>query len=283
MKTAIVTISDEHYLPAACCALLSCIQGGRVNDQVELFLIGDGVSPSALDNGRRFLAYQKVPAQVIERRPETAMYRVDRWVSRATYARLHLDEYFDGSWQRILYLDADTRVMAPLQPLLDCDLRGRALGAVDHGEHDHVSRLSMADDAPYLNAGVLLFNWPEVVSSNLLIQAREFALSNSDLCLYWDQDALNKVFEGLWAPLDPRWNFLRAMIERYPNIRPYIKHYSEPEKPWGKEKKPYWLDDALWYRRVLRNSAWPDFATPISSGDIINAAKYFFRRRVLRK
>jgi lipopolysaccharide biosynthesis glycosyltransferase len=279
MKTAIVVASDENYLPAACCALLSCVQAGRATGQTEMFLIADQVPPSILNEVRRFLMDHKIPARIIDRCIEYPAYRADRWVSLAGYVRLHLDDYFDRSWSRVLYLDADTRVKVPLQPLLEMNLRGRVLGAVDHAmeNRDHVSRLSMADDAPCLNSGVLLFDWPAVLSLGLLGQARRFAFENPSLCIYHDQDALNKVFEGLWTPIDLRWNLLRTFIQRLPRCRPYILHYTEPGKPWSSTKQPYWLADALWYRRILRNSPWPDFAKAISFGDVLKAARYQFQ------
>jgi lipopolysaccharide biosynthesis glycosyltransferase len=277
MKTAIVVSSDENYLPAACCALLSCVHAGRSTKHAEMFLIADRVPPLAINQVQQFLRHRDVPARIIERRVGFPAYRADRWISLASYVRLHLDDYFDASWDRVLYLDADTRVKVPLQPLLEMSLRGKVLGAVDHeiGSRDHVARLSMAEDAPYLNAGVLLFEWPKVLSLELLRQARCFAADNPDLCLYHDQDALNKVFEGLWMPIDFRWNLVREFVALLPRFRSYIMHYTESEKPWSSEKvPPYWVGDAVWYRRVLRKSPWPDFAKAIRFFDLLRAVRY---------
>src|SRR5262249_30631370 len=102
-KLAIVTAADERYLPAACCALLSCVQCGKVKDQAELFLIAHGVLPAQRDAAERFLRNQNVSVAVVDYQPTKRMYRVDGWISLAAYARLDLDELFDASWSRILY------------------------------------------------------------------------------------------------------------------------------------------------------------------------------------
>ena len=43
-------------------------------------------------------------------------FRTDSYISSATYSRLLLQQFFDDRWDRLLYLDADLRVMVPLQP-----------------------------------------------------------------------------------------------------------------------------------------------------------------------
>ena len=205
MKTAIVVAADETYLPAACCAVISCRRTGRVTEPI--FLVVSNVSDNAVLAARRFLKERRGDAEIIRLPTDLSGYQVDQWISPAAYTRLHLDDILDGRWHRVLYLDADTRVLAPLGPLLEADLDGRVLGAVDNiRDHNHTERLSMAVDSRYFNSGVLLFDWPAVLSAGLLAQCRCFAVQNPHLCEFWDQDALNKVFEGLWKPLHLCWN-----------------------------------------------------------------------------
>jgi lipopolysaccharide biosynthesis glycosyltransferase len=168
-----------------------------------------------------------------------------------------------------------------LWPLLQADLDGRVLGAVDqYGDNPtYLQRLSMMRDSRYFNSGVLLFDWPAVLSAGLLAQCRCFAVQNPHLCELWDQDALNKVFEGLWTPLHLRWNYSLEVAKRLPRERASIKHYSHEHKPWGPKKQPFWIADAFWYWRVLRRSPWPDFAHPITVQQVNEGLRWLYRKR----
>ena len=87
-----------------------------------------------------------------------------RW-PRAAYLRLYFDWIFDERWKRIVYLDADTKVCAPLWPLLKADLRQQLVVAVHDfiyyitgNIHRRRRDLFLADDAPYLQSGVMVFD-----------------------------------------------------------------------------------------------------------------------------
>ena len=145
----------------------------------------------------------------------------------AAYSRLLLDDFFDDQWERILYVEADMRVMARYY-----------VQYMPYGVRRQPRPHSLRPDSSYFNAGLICFDWRVTTSSGLLRQAKEFAIENPHLCKAHDQDALNKVFEGAWAPLDPRWNFMtKAIPEKalrldYPaRFHPYISHFAGPTKP----------------------------------------------------
>jgi lipopolysaccharide biosynthesis glycosyltransferase len=267
LKTAVVVVADGNYLPAACCALLSVAEAGQL--QSNLFLIADAIPEGDLTAARKFLDARNVAITIIPRRESEARYRLTASTKSAaqlsTYTRLHLDEYFDGRWDRLLYLDADVRVMTPLRPLLELDLEGHALGAVRQEKG--------SEQAPYFNAGVLLFDWGAVLADGLLEKTRRYARENGHLCVWFDQDALNRTFEGLWLPIDPRWNFINAMIRQSPYSHPFIKHPTTRRKPWKADRWPHMFSDAVWYWRTLRRSPWPNFAAPPTLADLVKAAR----------
>ena len=210
--------------------------------------------------------------------PDLSGYPVSRHISSATYLRLHLDNIFDRAWQRVCYLDADTWVMAPLRPLLRTDLDGRVLGAINEPRFA-AERLSMRPGSQYFNAGVLLFEWPALLSSGLLAEARRFAVENAHLCEEHDQDVLNKVFEGAWTPLLLRWNFGYYLAKLLPRERAFIKHYTYRHKPWGPKKQPFWIADAFRYWYTLRKSPWSDFACPVTVHDVLAGLRWFYETR----
>ncbi len=278
METAIVIATDQKYLPAACCAVISCRRAGRVTGPI--FLVVSDAFDDSVEAARRFLSERRADAEIIRFNHDLSGYFVDGWVSPATYIRLHLDLILDRTWHRVLYLDADTRVLVPLWPLLRADLHGHVLGAVDNiRDHNHVARLSMAAGSRYFNCGVLLFEWPAILSSGLLAKSRRFAIENAHLCEWHDQDVLNKVFDGLWTPLHQRWNYTEKLAKCLPFERAFIKHYSYKYKPWGPAKPSYWIADAIWYRRTLRKSPWPDFAYPVAFGNVREGLRWLYQIR----
>jgi lipopolysaccharide biosynthesis glycosyltransferase len=285
VKTAVVIIADEAYVPPACCAAISCRSAGRFDGPI--FLLVTSGSEDSLETARRFLNGRRLDVQVMRFEPSLSDYRVHAWITPTAYARLHLDEIFDSTWDRLLYLDADTRVRGELQPLFATDLDGRILGAVNQCwqemDQKHLQRLSMAPDAPYFNSGVLLFDWPKVLSSGLLPATQRFAIDNPELCETWDQDALNKIFEGRWKPLLVHWNYSHKLAEELPRERALISHYSFRYKPWSSKKNPFWFADALWYWRTLRDSPWPDFVRPITARHVVRALQWNYATRLSKR
>jgi len=277
MPNAIVTAVDANYLPAACCTLLSCAEEGDARDLAKLFLLACDVPTGDVEKARAFFAKHGLSAEIIRIEAERFRpFKVDSYISAATYARLLLPKFFDGRWKRLLYLDADARVMTRLQPLLDANLQGMPVGAVHdylryaiYGLEETRTRLSMRTDAPYFNAGVLCFDWRNAIASGLLSRALVFAAENRHLCKSHDQDALNKALEGAWTALDPRWNFMTVAVPDdvfrlyYPaRFRPYIAHFAGLLKPWTTNFPKRFEQHGAWYRAVLRDSPWPQFAEP---------------------
>jgi lipopolysaccharide biosynthesis glycosyltransferase len=280
MQNAIVTAVDSKYLPAACCTLLSCAGDGETEAQTKFFLLACDVSTGDVEKAHRFLKSRDASVEIFVIGADRFQpFRVDGYVSAATYSRLLLPEFFDDRWDRLLYVDADTRIMVRLQTLLDTSLHGRPVGAVHdylryliYGMGDSRKRLALRSEAPYFNAGVICFNWRATIASGLLRRAKSFAVENAHLCVSHDQDALNKAFEGAWTPLDPRWNFMTVAVPDdvlrldYPaRFRPYIAHFAGSVKPWMANFPVRHEHHRAWYRDLLRDSPWPHFAAPANA------------------
>ena len=279
MRNAIVTATDPKYLPAACCALLSCV-GDGVAEEASLFLLAGDVSAEDAKKADSFLKSRGASVEIVViEAGRFHPFRIDGYVSASTYSRLLLPDFFDNHWDRLLYVDADARVMVPLQPLIEANLRGRPVGAIHdylqhliYGIEGSRKRLGLRSDAAYFNAGVVCFDWRATIASGLLEKAKTFAIENPQLCKSHDQDALNKTFEGAWTPLDPRWNFMTVAVPdevlrlEYPaRFRPYIAHFAGPVKPWTAGFPARYEDHRAWYRDLLRDSPWPDFAAPANA------------------
>jgi lipopolysaccharide biosynthesis glycosyltransferase len=187
------------------------------------------------------------------------------------YARLLLDRLLPPEVGRVLYLDSDLYVRAPVERLLEMDLAGMSLAAApEPGRHhlvggdDMRTRQGPFDVAdPYFNSGVLVIDRAAWGRADLPGYLRRLQASGELKALYHDQDILNLAFRDDWLPLDPRWNLTKP----HPALRaldPFIVHYTTGMKPWGvlayvafgsSYKHVMTRDIVRRYRRYRRN-AW---------------------------
>lgn len=291
MKIAITTATDSGYLPAACCQLKSVADHLPEGYDVDLNLICCDVSEADLDAAHAFFENKGVPAKIIV--PDFVDEQIkpinQRW-PRAAYLRLYFDMIFGAEVDRLIYFDADTRIMASVEPLLAMDLQGYVAGAV----HDFVYYLTgnirrrrrdlfLSDDAPYLQSGVMVFDWPKLLADGALERARQFLVDHPEGCMEApDQDALNHALEGKWLPLDPRWNLHETYLNFGGKLTPYLEHYTST-KPWSKKRPPRWADAAQWYRDELRDTIWSGFIPAQTTGDKIGSQLDFLRFRYAPK
>ena len=253
-KTAVAVCSDARFLPAACCQLLSVARHLPSPAAADLYLVCCDVSAEDVDEAERFFAQRGVDVRISL--PEAADLIAPletRW-PRAAYLRLYFDSMFGPEYERVIYFDADTRVRAPLAPLLDLDLRGNPVAAA----HDFIyyvtgnirrrrRDLFLAADAPYLQSGVMVFDFPATLADGTLARAREFLGEHPERCREApDQDALNAALENKWTPLDPRWNLHETYLRFHGRHTPFLEHYTS-SKPWAMDRPREWRPAAAWY------------------------------------
>jgi lipopolysaccharide biosynthesis glycosyltransferase len=284
---AIVTVADRRFLPAACCQLISTAKHLTCDSGVLLFMVVCDVTEEDISSVNHFFKMRGMSVEVVV--PDFVENMLTpletRW-PRAAYLRLYFDYIFDHRWKRIVYLDADTRVCAPLSPLLTADLRGQPIGAVHDfiyyvtgNIHRRRRDLFLAKDAPYFQSGVMVFDWQKMLASDGLAAARRFLTEHPEACYEApDQDALNATFENQWAPLDPRWNSHELDLMFGGSLKPRIMHFTSI-KPWSRERPRAWREAAAWYRRELAGSPWPGFVESQNFWEVALAELRFAKRR----
>ncbi len=189
-----------------------------------------------------------------------------RW-PKVVYARLLLADLLPTELDRVIYLDCDMLVRAPIEQLYDVDLDGQPLGAVQDSLHPFIAgRRDMRQNAgifdtadPYFNSGMLVIDlaqWREInVKAEVAVLAAKGWMSR----LYYDQDVLNLVFRNRWQKLPWRWNTIDAHMA-HEGLDPAILHYTRTAKPWGLlsgilHSSAY----ARWYRHVMTNALFYSF------------------------
>ncbi|MEO1160952.1 MAG: glycosyltransferase family 8 protein [Pseudomonadota bacterium] len=267
-KCKIVTVADRRFLPVACCLLISIKDHLPASMPVSCLLAGVDLDDGEVETANRFLERHRMQPCVkgfsFDELIDDSLH-VGESVAKATYLRLVMDSIIPADFDRVLYLDADTRVLAPLEPLLLSDLGGyqfaaaHDIGQYQNGRIEQARKLlGMPESADYFNSGVMLFDWKLTLQTGLLSDARDYAAANPGKWLYHDQDALNAVSTGRWKALDPHWNMNNYYFDMGGKDTPWIKHYTTGAKPWSKWRRPVWKADAAWYEKTLKASPWPE-------------------------
>jgi lipopolysaccharide biosynthesis glycosyltransferase len=163
----------------------------------------------------------------------------DKRLTNVVYARLLLDRLLPASIERLIYLDCDMMVRAPIETLWATDLEGKTVGAVPDPwgplfsiGKDMRENGDLYDPADtYFNAGLLLIDMKRWREANLLERIVAFTHEGIMDRIYYDQGFLNIVFRHDLKPLGWRWNFTspEPMHERFDIA---VLHYTGHAKPW---------------------------------------------------
>lgn len=172
-------------------------------------------------------------------------------LSEATTLRLVPLQQLRDPGERILYLDCDTVVLAPLDPLFELPLGDRPCAALDDPSIGLLERklgLGLSLDVVYFNAGVLVINTGEWMQRNIAERAQRFLYDNPERCPYEDQDGLNAIIAGDFVPIEEHFNrfsILEKSTLEWEAGRWAVIHFASRPKPW---------------ERTLSNSAQREFA-----------------------
>ncbi len=223
---------------------------------------------------------------------------VTRQYSEAIYYRFFLPSLLEAD--RVLYLDSDMMARRSLTALHDSDLGGAPVAAArDHAliyhMRDHgmpvifrgalvpvqaycaeVLQLDLAT-AAYFNSGTMVMDLNAWRAQDIAARCLTFCRSVPGLVMS-DQDALNHVLQGDFAPIDPRWNAFSYLYDEYRrprgrhqpsifggferNFRPpcgewqavlaawaedaWIVHFAFMSKPWNAGHRRTAYDQEFW-------------------------------------
>jgi lipopolysaccharide biosynthesis glycosyltransferase len=191
------------------------------------------------------------------------------WVSHTAYYRLMIADLLPEI-SRALYLDSDIVVMGDISGMLHLDLSQYPLAAaLDAFDASPLfkRKISLGQSVPYFNSGVMLLNLDRWRSENIGRRALDFAATNPQYIVYWDQCALNNIIRGNFLVLPKEWNFQRAdvdfdvtnskSIERAKRAK--VLHFTTNDKPWF-FRSTHPLKGEYW--KYLQRTEWKHYVEP---------------------
>ena len=236
-KAVLITV-DAHYLPYAACLAWQIASQSGVRD-FDILIASE--KPLALPD---VLIELGVKSLVLALGTDLAAMP-ERTHPRSAYLRLEAPEVLAHRYARLLYLDADILFEGgDLSRLMDIDLQGAGIGAVcdvkAFVKQRHLAkefRLMGWAAAPYLNAGVLLFDTADFLAQKIPERMAEIAAkTDPTIFIYQDQTLLNLALHGDFAELSPIWNWQMnprvAASGESARIPVVLRHFITKKKPF---------------------------------------------------
>ena len=183
-----------------------------------------------------------------------------RYIARLThiiYARLMLHEILPPEITRVIYMDCDMYVRAPIEELFEMDMEGYPIAAVRDPYSDFIiagrdlkANLDLFDLAdPYFNSGLIVIDREKWAAAEVMERYKTMIADGTMDRLYYDQDVLNIIFRDKWKRLDTLWNVFNPRVP-HETFDPKLLHYTGPRKPWHLVSATAF---ARTYRHVMTN------------------------------
>lgn len=174
-------------------------------------------------------------------------------VSLATYLRIFIPSLLPENVDKVLYLDGDIICVDSIKQFYDTDITDYSTAVVHDtrtSDPEVFSRLKYPVENGYFGAGVLLINVNWWRRNNVQNKTLNFIAEHKDICLWHDQDALNKILNGTVKYCHIKYNCYELLFENeneYPAFlftesqeaiqNPVLIHFCSGRKPWSKETR----------------------------------------------
>lgn len=205
LRTALVICTDENGLSAA---LFAAHSAAVMSPDRSFDILICSLSALPIPEQLKELGIGNLVLPVLSK-----MQALDlsvRHLPITAYLRLWLPEMLGDRYDRILYVDYDTRIMSPdLGSVFGIDLGPHAFGAVLdklQWHHPDSAVLDFADrgiaSRHYLNSGVLLIDVPAWVQENPTIRVLTYRKDTHPIQCH-DQSLINLAVEVEFSPAQP--------------------------------------------------------------------------------
>lgn len=230
----ILVALDENYIPPLRTMLTSLFLNNP-DEHIDLWLLHSAISQNALEELAAFcgedaaLRPVKVDAALFENAPTSKRY------TQEMYYRLLAGHLLPKSLRRVLYLDPDTLVIAPLKPLFELDMQGHIFAAAAHtGKTElanDINRLRLGTHHVYFNSGVLLIDLERARNEIKPEDIFSFAGEYARVLILPDQDILNSLYGARTLGIDDAiWNYDVRNFSSY-----MMRSGGEATMPWVME------------------------------------------------
>lgn len=238
---------DENYNIQSTVTLYSVLE--NLDFKIKVFIIHKSESDiSFLPN--KIKNHKNIDEIVIKKFENDSInfYNLnDVHVSEATYYRLFLEDYIPEDVNFLLYLDGDVVCVNNLTEILNKEIKKLknsnfiVSSVTEMGEEskEFIDSLGLSSYR-YFNAGVMLINFSKWKNENVTKNLLETLNSIKGNITFWDQDVMNKYFDGNFAELSRNLNTKftdnenknKNIIKDIDNNEIKLVHFAGKFKPW---------------------------------------------------
>ncbi len=268
----IVFATNDNYVKPMLTCIISALYNKKKDTKYEFHILHSGLSDKNENILQAFSDKKNITinlfnvSEYIKHINLDDYMRIDEnytYITGETFYRFFMPSIFP-QYDKMLYLDCDTLVLADLTELFNTDLEHFYLGGIrdlyimSQAEHllewniptvstkqpldIYLKEVLDIQDLKYCNAGVLLFNLNKMREDNIEQKLLEYAQTHLHL-EYQDQDILNTVCKNFIKELPLKFNKTNfPQLKRDKNNfninfsklekETIIKHYADKAKPW---------------------------------------------------
>lgn len=251
--------TDDNYVKTTAIAIMSVLLTNK-DEEISFYILSQSLTEENKEilkttvlrySSKNQIYFCILTSSIIDKFSSTI--KKEDHVSLAAYLRLFIPSLIPDNVQKILYLDGDIICVDSLLPLYETDLKDYSIAAI----YDDITnkletfvRLKYEKKNGYFNSGVMLLNLNYWRLNKIQEKVLDFMLKNKEICVWHDQDALNKILNGTVKFTSIKYNVLERLFENennYPTSfdteikeaveNPVIIHFATNKKPWVYESK----------------------------------------------
>lgn len=251
--------TDDNYVKTTAIAMMTVLLTNK-DEEISFYILSQSLTKTNKEilkstvlkySSKNQIYFCILTSSIIDKFSSTI--KKENHVSLATYIRLFIPSLLPNNVHKILYLDGDIICADSLRPLYETDLKDCSLvAAYDERTCDSESfqRLKYPMENGYFGAGVLLINVYYWRKNNIQQKTLDFVFKNKEICVWHDQDALNKILNGTVKFCHIKYNVYEHLYENennYPALfnneikeaieNPVIIHFCSGRKPWTFESR----------------------------------------------
>lgn len=167
-------------------------------------------------------------------------------ISEATYYRLFISKILPKELSEILYIDCDIISTKPIKSEFKqifnlLNQSDKAIGVKTEffrdKKNEYIFSNLKLENEKYFNAGVMFINLEKWRANNIEEKAKNIIEDNEIDFVFWDQDILNKLFDGEYFEIENKYNY-GVDVENF-NLnnneifdKSFLIHYMGSKKPW---------------------------------------------------
>lgn len=251
--------TDDNYVKTTAIAIMTVLLTNK-DEEISFYILSQSLTEENKEilkttvlrySSKSHIQFCILTSSIIDKFSSTI--KKEDHVSLAAYLRLFIPSLIPDNVQKILYLDGDIICVDSLRPLYETDLKDYSIAAI----YDDITnkletfvRLKYEKKNGYFNSGVMLLNLNYWRLNKIQEKVLDFMLKNKEICVWHDQDALNKILNGTVKFTSIKYNVLERLFENennYPTSfdteikeaveNPVIIHFATNKKPWVYESK----------------------------------------------